>query len=78
MIIKKNIVLREFDIMTKLHHPNIVQFLGYIDEPFIIVLEYIPKGDLNKNSSNLKKKQKISIMKDVLKGLAYIHNRLKV
>ena len=40
---KKYIVSREFDIMTKIHHPNIVQFLGYIDDPFVIVLEYIPK-----------------------------------
>ena len=59
---EKNLVLREFDIMTKIHHPNIVQFLGYIDDPFIIVMEYIPKGDLltnipklyNKNLSNSK------------------------
>merc|ERR1712224_836024 len=32
--IKKHVVLREFEIMSKLHHPNIVQFLGYIDDPF--------------------------------------------
>tara|TARA_Y100000591_G_scaffold331621_1_gene366084 strand:+ start:13784 stop:14758 length:975 start_codon:yes stop_codon:yes gene_type:complete len=72
---KKELVLREFDIMTKLHHPNIVQFLGYIDNPFIIILEYIPKCDLMSNIHSLKRKQKISIMKDILKGLAYIHNR---
>tara|TARA_B100001093_G_scaffold520286_1_gene614272 strand:+ start:1088 stop:2011 length:924 start_codon:yes stop_codon:yes gene_type:complete len=72
---KKKLVLREFDIMTKLHHPNIVQFLGYIDDPFIIVMEYIPNNDLYKNIINLKKDKKISIMKDILRGLAYIHNR---
>ena len=32
---KKFLYLREFDNMTKMHHPNIVQFLGYIDNPFI-------------------------------------------
>jgi serine/threonine protein kinase len=73
--IKKEIVMREIDIMSKLHHPNIVQFLGYIDDPFIIILEYIPSGDLTTNIKKLNKKQKISIMKDILKGLAYIHNR---
>ena len=72
---KKNIVLREFDIMTKIHHPNIVQFLGYIDDPFIIVLEYIPKGNLLSKIPKLKKTQKISIMKDILRGICYIHNR---
>lgn len=73
--IKKHIVMREIDIMSKLHHPNVVQFLGYIDDPFVIVLEYIPSGDLNTNIKKLNKKQKISIMKDILKGMAYIHNR---
>jgi serine/threonine protein kinase len=72
---KKGLVLREFNTMTKLHHPNIVQFLGYIDNPFIIVMEYIPKGDLLTNIPKLSKTQKINIMKDILKGLVYIHNR---
>lgn len=73
--IKKEIVLREFDIMTKIHHPNIVQFLGYIDNPLIIVLEYIPKGNLMDKIPVLRKREKISIMKDILKGIGYIHNR---
>ena len=57
---KKELVLREFNTMTKLHHPNIVQFLGYIDNPFIIVMEYIPKGDLLTNIPKLSKSQKRS------------------
>tara|TARA_B100000963_G_scaffold267970_1_gene236208 strand:- start:372 stop:1283 length:912 start_codon:yes stop_codon:yes gene_type:complete len=72
---KKFLLLREIDIMSKLHHPNIVQFLGYIDNPFIIVMEYIPNKNLQENNSLLYKSSKISIMKDILKGLAYIHNR---
>ena len=75
---EKELVLREFEIMTKLHHPNIVQFLGYIDEPFIIVMEYIPNGDLLENieKRSLTKENKKNIMRDILQGLAYIHNRL--
>jgi serine/threonine protein kinase len=72
--VKKDIVLREIDIMSKLHHPNIVQFLGFVYDPFIIVIEYLPYGDLASNNS-LTKTQKINIMKDILKGLSYIHNR---
>lgn len=75
LIEKKNLILREIDIMSKLHHPNIVQFLGYIDDPFIIVMEYIPNKNLQENYGSLYKSTKISIMKDILKGLAYIHNR---
>ncbi len=72
---KKFLILREIDIMSKLHHPNIVQFLGYIDNPFIIILEYIPNNNLQINYGSLYKSTKISIMKDILKGLAYVHNR---
>ena len=72
---KKFLILREIDIMSKMHHPNIVQFLGYIDDPFIIVMEYIPNNNLEENYSTLHKTTKITIMKDILKGLAYIHNR---
>ena len=72
--VKKDIVLREIDIMSKLHHPNIVQFLGFVYNPFIIVIEYLPCGDLTSNNS-LTKTQKINIIKDILKGLSYIHNR---
>lgn len=72
---KKFLILREIDIMSKLHHPNIVQFLGYTDDPFIIVMEYIPNNNLLENYGLLSKSVKISIMKDILRGLAYIHNR---
>ncbi len=74
--LKKYLIEREIDIMTKLHHPNIVQFLGYIESPFIIVMEYIPNGNLEKRIPFLKKSQKIKIMINILQGLAYLHNRL--
>ena len=74
--VDKNLILREIDIMTKLHHPNIVQFLGYIDTPFIIIMEYIPNGDISSHIKFLKKKEKIKIMRDILQGLSYLHNRL--
>ena len=71
----KKLILREIDIMTHLHHPNITQFLGYIDDPFIIIMEYIPNKNLQDNINKLSKSNKISIMKDVLRGLGYLHNR---
>ena len=73
--LKKTLVLREITIMSKLHHPNIVQFLGFIDDPFILVIEYISNGTISSNNRNFNKNQKLSIMKDILRGLAYLHNR---
>ena len=73
--LKKTLVLREIAIMSKLHHPNIVQFLGFIDDPFILVIEYISNGTISSNNRNFNKNQKLSIMKDILCGLAYLHNR---
>lgn len=73
---KKLLFIREIDIMTKLHHPNIVQFLGYIDDPFIIIMEYIPEKNLLDCTHKLNLKQKISVTKDIFQGLAYFHNRI--
>ena len=45
---KKNreLFVKELNVLTKIHHPNIVQVLGYVSEPFIIVIEYLQKGEL--------------------------------
>lgn len=72
---KSSLIEREIDIMTKLHHPNIVQILGYVDAPFIIVMEYIRRGDLLHNLTRLWLPSKISIMRDCLQSLCYLHNR---
>lgn len=34
--------LKEIDNMIKTHHPNIKQILGYVENPFIIVMKYFP------------------------------------
>ena len=40
-ITKHNILKKELFILTKLRHPNIVQFLGYSEDPFTIIMEYV-------------------------------------
>ena len=72
---QKLLFIREIEIMTKLHHPNIVQFLGYIDSPFIIIMEYIPEK-IFRLHTEIKSKTKISVTKDIFQGLAYFHNRI--
>jgi serine/threonine protein kinase len=74
---KSFLIIREFETMTKLHHPNIIQLLGYINSPFCLIMEYIDNGNLddyiyNKNHSIL---CKLKISLEILKGLTYIHER---
>lgn len=68
---------REFDTMTRSHHPNIIQLLGYIENPFIIIMEYLPNKDLlsiiHSKFTSLNKKIDISI--NILKGINYLHSR---
>lgn len=65
---------REFDIMTRMHHPNIVQLLGYVEQPFAIVMEYLPGGSLaSRPPAALRRKRAVAL--DVLRALAYMHNR---
>lgn len=66
---------REFDIMTKMHHTNIVQLFGFTEEPFSIVMEYLPGGSLAERSITSVHKKK-NVVLDVLRGLAYMHNRV--
>ena len=71
----KKLIIKELNNMTKMHHPNIVQLFGYVEEPFIIVMEYFENGDLFENLNKLTLKQKIKIAKDIIKGIIYIHER---
>ena len=43
---KRQLLLRELELMVRCRHPNIVQFLGFVETPFIIVMEHVPMGDL--------------------------------
>ena len=74
---KKQLFLREFDAMTKMHHPNIVQFLGYLDSPFSVIMEYITHGDLYSyiNSRSVSISDKLSLSIDILRGINYMHSR---
>ena len=71
----KELIIKEFENMTKMHHPNIVQLFGYIEEPFVIIMEYFQNADLFDNLNKLKLNQKIKIANDIIKGLIYIHER---
>lgn len=59
--------IEEFNTMTHVRHPNVVQLLGYVKEPFMIVMEYLPGGSL--------KSLNIEQALDILKALYYLHER---
>ena len=74
---KIHLFQNEFDNLSKLHHPNIIQILGYVEEPFIIVMEYLSNKDLlyYSNQHNLSLVSKIEICLDLLRGIEYLHTR---
>ena len=75
---KKELFIKEFDLMTKVHHPNVVQLMGYVSAPkLIIVMEYLSNGELLKfvNNNKLNNLKKINICLDILRAMTYLHNR---
>lgn len=75
--VQKTLFLRELKLMAKIRHPNIVQFLGFVEEPFVIVMELVPNGDLRSywRSHKLSCGHKTTICIEVLRAVAYLHNR---
>ena len=75
--IKRNVRM-EFDTMTRIHHPNVCQLLGYTEEPFQIVMEYFDRGNLGEfiGKKNCSLKERYGIMVDILRGCSYLHNKL--
>jgi serine/threonine protein kinase len=71
-------ILDEFKNMVLLHHPNIIQTLGYIENPFSIVMEYIEGYDLLtliKRRPRIRSKIRLSFMRQLLCAIAYLHRR---
>lgn len=73
---------KEMYILSKLHHPNILQIIGCSakEPPLCLVLEYMPRGSLQSyvghtSANKLTKEEKNRIVKDVSRGLAYLHYR---
>ena len=79
--------MKEIDVLSSLHHENIVDFEGYQlkDNKLFIFMEYAPGGSvrgqidgLNDGKSKQVKGLNVEIVrryaKDILKGLAYIHS----
>jgi len=72
------LIKNEFEAMTKLHHPHIIQLIGYTHFPFTIIMEYCEFGSLAnyiQTHRYVSHRQKCLFMMDILKGLMYLHGR---
>ncbi|SOV73730.1 tyrosine kinase-like protein, putative [Plasmodium sp. gorilla clade G3] len=78
---KKNILeyFTELFIVSNLRHPNVTLFLGAINNPRAIVLEYIQYGTLfdilHKYKINIKLQDIIKICKDITAFMSFLHNK---
>jgi serine/threonine protein kinase len=72
------LLMKEFHTMIRLHHPAIVQTLGYVENPFGIVMEYVEGSDLETlvlGRGRLPSGVRLKIMRELLCAIAYIHER---
>lgn len=76
---------REASLMTQLHHPNVVQFLGICTFPAAIVTEYCARGNLTavlhasksspERANELSWPRRLGMAADCAKGMIYLHTR---
>uniref|UniRef100_A0A3B6PJG2 non-specific serine/threonine protein kinase n=1 Tax=Triticum aestivum TaxID=4565 RepID=A0A3B6PJG2_WHEAT len=69
----------EVRIMSRLRHPNVVLFLGYVTQPpnLSILTEYLPRGSLyrllHRPNSKVDETRRLKMAFDVAKGMNYLH-----
>lgn len=76
-IVDKSEFRKEFEILTKLHHPNVLQFFGVstlLDECALVV-ELMEGSIHGLNGMNITLHRALEIGIDIARGLAYLHNR---
>ncbi|XP_072093396.1 serine/threonine-protein kinase VIK isoform X2 [Arachis hypogaea] len=73
----------EVNLLVKLRHPNVVQFLGAVTDrkPLMLITEYLRGGDLHrylKVKSSLSTSTAINFAMDIARGMAYLHSEPNV
>ncbi|KAK9707215.1 hypothetical protein RND81_07G180500 [Saponaria officinalis] len=73
----------EVNLLVKLRHPNIVQFLGAVTDkkPLMLITEYLRGGDLHqylKEKGALSPTMAVNFAMDIARGMAYLHNEPNV
>ncbi|XP_020413172.1 putative leucine-rich repeat receptor-like serine/threonine-protein kinase At2g19230 [Prunus persica] len=73
----------EVKLLMRVHHRNLVSFIGYCDSPMALVYEYVGNGNLQQQISaagadiGLTWKQRLQIAVDTARGLEYLHDGCK-
>lgn len=69
--------IREIELMNRMRHPNIVEFIGAIQEPdrLCLVTEFVALGSLASQlrKGPIKPVVKVKIMLDTCRGMAFLH-----
>lgn len=70
---------KEAYMMSGMKHPNIVNMIGFCLEPFSIVMEYLPCGNLYKHLKVTKNQPSnwefiLKVALDVARGMHYLHD----
>ncbi|KAJ3673386.1 hypothetical protein LUZ60_006760 [Juncus effusus] len=73
----------EVNLLVKLRHPNIVQFLGAVTDrkPLMLITEFLRGGDLHqylKEKGALSPATAVNFALDMARGMAYLHNEPNV
>ncbi|XP_044481427.1 integrin-linked protein kinase 1-like [Mangifera indica] len=73
----------EVNLLVKLRHPNVVQFLGAVTnkKPLMLITEYLRGGDLHrylKEKGALNPATAVNFALDIAKGMAYLHSEPNV
>ncbi|XP_051134514.1 U-box domain-containing protein 33-like [Andrographis paniculata] len=68
------------EVLSKLHHPRLVEFIGACPESWLLVYKYLPGGSLrnylsnNHNVAILNWKTRAQIVADIAGGLLFLHS----
>ncbi|CAH9078343.1 unnamed protein product [Cuscuta europaea] len=73
----------EVNLLVKLRHPNVVQFLGAVTDqkPLMLITEYLRGGDLHqhlKEKGALSPSTAVNFAMDIARGMTYLHNEPNV
>ncbi|KAK4361124.1 hypothetical protein RND71_020076 [Anisodus tanguticus] len=78
----ENQFIREVTLLSRLHHPNVIKFIGACKQPpvFCVVTEYLAEGSLRAHLHKLEQKsltldKLIALAMDIARGMEYIHSQ---